>query len=358
VLSYEGRNRHAENMLRTIQFDNPEWTPCSVGFLPATWMKHREALEDVCLAHPRVFRGFKKGGRDFEDMWGQEQFELGRHTDCWGVVWDNIERGVAAHVKSGPLEDWSAFESWTPPDPMTQKGFGGQPDWDEVRERLDAAKARGRIATAYPVPHGFMYMTLTYLRGFGNYLCDIAVDDLRIRKLTSIVEDYMVAVTRKYLGLGVEYLHFGEDLGLQTALPMSPEMWRQWVKPSYEAIMGPCRDADVPVYLHTDGHVLEIIPDLIDVGVRVLNPQIGANGLDGLEEMAKGKVAIHLDLDRQMFPFVTPSEIEDHVGEAFERLYDKRGGLMLLAECGPDVPLENIHAICRSYERLCNLPEA
>jgi hypothetical protein len=320
-------------------------------------MKHREALEDVCLEHPRIFPGFKKGGRDFEDCWGQQTFELGRHTDCWGVVWENIERGVAAHVKNGPLEDWSAFESWTPPDPMKEKGFGAQTDWDEEAKRIEQAKAKGRFASAYPVPHGFMYMTLTYLRGFEGYLCDIAVDDPRIAELTSVVENYMVTVTQKYLDLGVEYLHFGEDLGMQTALPMSPEMWRKWIKPSYEAIFGPCRDKGVPIYLHTDGHILEIIPDLIEVGVRVLNPQIRANGLGGLAEIAKGKVAIHLDLDRQLFPFVTPSEIEDHIGEVFERLYSEAGGLMLLAECGPDVPLENIHAICRAYERLCNLPE-
>jgi hypothetical protein len=328
-----------------------------VGFLPATWIRHREALEDLCLEHPRVFRGFKKGGRDFDDVWSPS-YEEGTHVDCWGVVWENVERGMEAHVKRGPLEDWGAFESWEPPDPMTQNLFGPQPDWGKVGERFRAAKAKGNLASAGPLPHGFMYMLLTYLRGFEGYLPDIATDDPRIAELTSIVEGYNVAVTGKYLELGAEYLHFGEDLGMQTALPMSPGMWRERVKPSYEAIMGPCRDRGVPVYLHSDGHILEIVPDLIEVGVRVLNPQIRANGLDGLEEYAKGKVAINLDLDRQLFPFATPSEIEDHVGEAFERLHSERGGLMLLAECAPDVPLENIHAICRAYERLCNLPEA
>jgi hypothetical protein len=120
---------------------------------------------------------------------------------------------------------------------------------------------------------------------------------------------------------------------------------------------GPCRDRGIPVYLHSDGNILEIIPDLIEVGVRILNPQIRANGLQGLREVALGKVCLNQDLDRQLFPFATPGEIEDHIGEVFEGLYRPEGGLMLIAECGPDVPLENVEAICRSFEKLCRLPE-
>ena len=143
---------------------------------------------------------------------------------------------------------------------------------------------------------------------------------------------------------------------MQTALPMSPAMWRRVIKPAYECMFGPCRDRGVPVFLHSDGHLLEIIPDLIEVGVTTLNPQFRANGLDGLRAVAKGRVAIHLDLDRQLFPFATPGQLEDHVGEAFEALYDPRGGLSLGAECGPDVAPEKVDAICTALERVCRPP--
>jgi len=87
-----------------------------------------------------------------------------------------------------------------------------------------------------------------------------------------------------------------------------------------------------------------------------LNPQFRSNGLEGLKAVAKGKVALHQDLDRQLFPFATPSDIEEHIGQVFEELYLQEGGLMLYAECGPDVPLENIDAICRVLEAVCNPP--
>ena len=79
--------------------------------------------------------------------------------------------------------------------------------------------------------------------------------------------------------------------------------------------------------------------------------------MDGLKALAMGQVAINQDLDRQLFPFATPSEIEEHIGTVYEELYLPEGGLMLYAECEPDVSLTNIDAICTALERICNPPE-
>jgi hypothetical protein len=105
------------------------------------------------------------------------------------------------------------------------------------------------------------------------------------------------------------------------------------------------------VYLHSDGHILDIIPDLVECGMTVINPQIRANTLDGLVRVCKGKVCVNLDLDRQMFPFCGPADLDAHVKEAVVKLGSKDGGLMLSAECAPDVPLANIEAICQAFER-------
>ena len=103
--------------------------------------------------------------------------------------------------------------------------------------------------------------------------------------------------------------------------------------------------------MHTDGHIHEIIPDLIECGVNVVNPQIRANGLDNLVRVCKGKVCVNIDLDRQMFPFGTPADIDAHIREVVEKLGAPEGGLWLSAECAPDVPLENIEAICLALEK-------
>jgi len=356
MISTNGKNRRAVNTLKTITFDTPEWTPCNVGLMPATWMKYREDLEEIVLAHPRLFPGFQRGDVDFDfKELPNPLYELGRFVDCWGTVWENIERGLDSHPIGFPLENWDALESYVSPDPLTEDSFGPR-DWDEVKRSLNEARARGDIATAGGLQHGFMYMRLFYLRRFENLMMDMATDDARLQTVIRMVESYNSTVIRKNLELGPEMMGFGDDLGLQRILPMGPVLWRKYIKPSYMRMFAPCRAVDMPIRLHTDGHVVEIIPDLIEIGVRLLNPQIRANGLDGLVKMAKGQVALHQDLDRQLFPFATPSEIEDHIGEVFEALYLPEGGLMLHAECEPDVSLDNIEVICKTLEKICKPP--
>jgi len=354
MISYGGKTRRTVNFLKVIRFDGPEWVPCEVGIMPAAWMRHREALEEIVLAHPRLFPDYRKGEKDFDEV-PSVLYEPGYHTDCWGSVWRNIERGLDSIVVEEPLDEWENFERWRPPDPMKDDLFGPR-DWSRIERELEAARAGGEIPAGRALPHGFFYMRMMFLRGFENLMMDIATNEPRLHELISIVENHNVAVISRLLEMGAEYIVCGEDLGMQTSLPMSPATWRRFIKPSYEAMFGPCRERGVPVFLHTDGHILEIIPDLIETGVRVLNPQVRANGLDGLVKTARGRVAIRLDLDRQLFPFATPSQLEAHVGDAYEALFMPEGGLMLYAEIEQDVPLENVEAICCALEKFCRPP--
>ncbi len=145
-------------------------------------------------------------------------------------------------------------------------------------------------------------------------------------------------------------MSFGDDLGMQQRLPIHPKKWRPYLKPCFAEIYRPFREAGYYVYMHTDGHIIEIIPDLVDCGVNVVNPQVRANGLEALAETCKGKVCVDLDLDRQLFPSPPPQQIDDHVREAVEILGSPEGGLWLKAEIGEDVPLDNIAAIFTALE--------
>ena len=105
------------------------------------------------------------------------------------------------------------------------------------------------------------------------------------------------------------------------------------------------------VYMHTDGMIYEIMPDLQECGVDMINPQFRANGLDNLVRVCKGKIPINLDLDRQLFPFATPSQLDDHVREAVEAMYLPEGGLGLNIEIGMDVPLDNVAALLEAVRK-------
>ena len=141
---------------------------------------------------------------------------------------------------------------------------------------------------------------------------------------------------------------------------ISPDKFRQWIKPMFERIFRPIRDAGVPVSLSSDGRLTEIVDDLVECGVSAHDPQYRANTLEGIEKFYKGKMCINLDLDRQMFAFCHPNDIKEQVREAVERLSLPEGGLTMGCDViDANTPLENIEAMCQAGYEYClaNMPE-
>lgn len=310
-----------DDRIASMLFQRPERIPISVGILPAAWMKHREALDAIVARHPAIFGEQPSGQRDYDAVGGT--YVAGQHVDAWGCVWSNLKSGMEAIVTGHPVATREAVHSLKPPD--RDIGF----------------------------PHGFMFLRLTDLRGFEEMMLDFAEEPPELQMLIDIVLQYNLRQARNLLpntSKG-QIVYFGDDLGMQTSLPISPEKWRKYLKPCYAAIYSLFRDAGRYIYMHSDGHIVEIIPDLVECGVNVINPQVRANGLDNLATVCRGKVCVDLDLDRQLFPFATPEEIDAHVREAVEKLGLPEGGLWLKAEIGDDVPLENVEAIFTALER-------
>ena len=311
-----------EDRTKAMNFDHPELIPVSVYFLPAAWHKYRQALDEVINRHPAIFDSGAHNP-DYDAVSGT--YVQGNHVDVWGCVWSNIHTGNEAIVTSHPV-----------------------PTREMVRALLIPSADAG-------LPHGFMYLRLADLRGFEELMIDFAEEPPELQILIDKVLTYNLRQAQQLLarlkGKTGEMVYFGDDLGNQTALPISPAKWRKYLKPCYQQIYKPFIDAGHHIYMHTDGHIHEIIPDLVDVGVKVINPQSRANGLDNLARVCKGKVCMDLDLDRQLFPVGTPAEIDAHVREAVEKLGSPAGGLWLKAEINYEVPLENIEAICTALEK-------
>jgi len=308
--------------IKAIEKQGPGRIPVRVGILPAAWMKHREALDKIVRGHPVIF-GEQNKERDYDSVWSNTYIE-GEHVDAWGCVWSNVKTGMEAIVTGHPAPTREAVHALAIP---------------EQDDRM---------------PHGFMFLRLADVRGFDEIMMDFAEEPPELQLLIDKVLAYnlrQVKIRIENVREPASIIWFGDDLGMQNSLPISPEKWRRFLKPCFEQIYAPVKEAGHYVYMHTDGHILEIIPDLVDCGVDVLNTQVGANGLAALADACKDRVCVDLDLDRQQFPFWTPEDIDRHVKEAVETLGAPEGGLWLNAEVGDDVPLENVEAICCALER-------
>jgi hypothetical protein len=304
-----------------------------VGLSYPVWCEYKERLDWLEKFSSRIHVGISRSsGRPVNS----------KATDPWDCEWiyplDSLDGIVTRH----PIANWADLASYKPPD------ADAFTDWEKTEEKFAEAKANGTVARG-GTDHGFVFLRMTYLRGYNDFMTDVGEGDPRLFDLIKIIEDYWFGVAKRYVEAGADLVSFGDDLGLQDRLPISPSAWRKYIKPTYMRIFQYLRSNGVYVHLHTDGYIVDIIPDLLDCGVSILNPQELVNGLDTLRDLARGKVFLDLDIDRQSItPFGTPQECEQHIASCVKTLGSPNGGLHLVWGVYPHTPYKNIEATVRA----------
>lgn len=325
-----------EKYLKNTMLDGEPEVRSRIHIWYQVWEEVGESLKWLEDFSPYVSVGMdRKSGRQA----GSEA------TNIWGERWIYPLESHDGLCVGHPIFDWADLKTYQPPDPDKHT------DWEQAKKNVEKARSEGRVSSG-GTDHGFIFLRLTYLRGFSNLMMDIADERPELDELIEIVEGYWFEVVKRWVDLGVDIVGFGDDLGLQTSLPMSPASWRKYIKPSFQRIFSHCRSNGVHVSLHTDGYIVDIIPDLIECGVSRLNPQDFVNGLDNLVHLAKGKVYLHLDIDRQnIMVFGTPEEIDAHIFDCVRKLGSPKGGLDFMWYAFPPTPKENIEAAARAMHK-------
>ncbi|MGN1345175.1 MAG: uroporphyrinogen decarboxylase family protein [Eubacteriales bacterium] len=313
------------SLIQAVRMEFPDTIPVSISILPAAWIHYGDELQRLIDQYPQFFHGSKIDHQHIVEHL-PPSYHKGTYIDEWNCEWNNERDGNEAIVTGHPLK--------TEDDVYTLK----------LPEQRD-----GRL------PHGFMYLRLLDLCGFENAMMYFAEEDKTIDVLIDKVLEYNIYQIAAILPRMGEMVSFGDDLGMQNGLAIGAERWRKYLKPCYRKMYGMIK-AYKPsqlIYMHTDGCIYEIMPDLVECGVDMINPQFRANGIEHLVRVCRKEqiIPINLDLDRQLFPFATRSQIFDHVAECVESLYMPEGALGLNVEFNYDIPLENMAAILDAAEK-------
>ena len=308
-------------ILKAMDYAHPAEIPVFAGALPAARKLHGKAIDNILKKYPAFFDA-DAIDRGVTSM--AITYYAGSHVDPWGCVWENLQEGMEAYVKGHPLPN---------------------------REDIRTLKAP---ETDMGLPHGFMYLRLLDLRGFEEAMMDFAEEPDELGQLIDTVCAYNVRQMDLFCRSNPEtpLVFVGDDLGMQQGLAIGAQKWRKWMKPAFKRIYHVAHAAGKKVYMHTDGDIVEIMPDLVDAGVNMINPQFRANGIDRLVKTCKGKIPIMLDLDRQLLPFGSPQDMRDHVREAVMKMYLPEGGLGINLEIGMEVPLENVDALLGALDEM------
>jgi hypothetical protein len=212
--------------------------------------------------------------------------------DEWGVGWRSSGR-LWGHADVCPLADLSALQNYQFPQVITDEQLA------LVKLMIEAGTASGKyVVGADPIG---TYERLRSLMGFENLMVAMYDDRNRFEVLLDKLTDMTIDVVRTYAGLGgVHGFMTWDDWGLQTNLQINPAYWRKLFKPRYARIVEACHNASMHYVLHSCGFIWAIIPDLIEIGVDVL--QIDQPRLMGVERLADafgGKVCFWNCVDIQ-----------------------------------------------------------
>ena len=253
-------------------------------------------------------------------------------------------------MKEHPLKNWNQLKEFRVPSLPYEK----EEYFKEFKESIEKSHRAGYYVAIWGCCFrgGFnLFERMQWLRGIENFFVDLVANRKEVEKLAdTITEEYLLKGVKYLAEAGVDGFYLADDWGSQKSLLISPKMWREMFKPRYQKVIDFAHGQEIDVIFHSDGYIMEIIPDFIEMGVDVLYPQFSCVSFEKLAKVSKGKICIFTDVDRQyLLPYGKPSEIKKYVKNMIRTLATPKGGLILRGSVGPEVPLENVKAMYEAF---------
>ncbi len=225
--------------------------------------------------------------------------------------------------------------------------------WEGFHERVAKIKEEGFAAMFSAVQ---IFEPAWYLRGMENLLVDMMTNEEMAEACLERIARVQARLCAKLAEAGIDIIVYGDDVGTQKSLMMSLELWRKFIRPVTERVIKAAKEicADVICYYHSDGVINEIIPELIEIGVDVLNP-VQPECMDPVEikKLYGDRLSFWGTVGTQTtMPFGTREDVENNVKQMIETV-GKGGGLVLAPThlLEPEVPWENILAFVDAVKK-------
>jgi Uroporphyrinogen decarboxylase (URO-D) len=349
--------KHRDRVLTALSHEIPDRCPMQISFTPefASRLSREMELGIEKIHNPHG------GGNTYElerhldeDMlltsvgWANSYYQdAAEYIDEWGVGWRSVEyttpygAGCYTEFSHHPLADDRAIDSYQPPDP-TRPELYREAEWVLQNFKNEYWIVGVTVTT--------MFECAWALRGYERMLSDFALNPEIAERLLDFPYEYHLTAAKKLTQMGVDMIWIGDDVGAQKAMLISPKMWRKFLKPRMANFIAELKaiNPQLKVAYHSDGFIYPIIPDLIEIGLDVLNP-IQPASLDPvrLKQDFGDKLCFWGSIDEQhTLPFGSPSDVRNEVQTRLETL-GKNGGLII----GPthhvqlDTPMENFWAM-------------
>ena len=336
----DNMNNPKKRVIKTLEFDNPEQIPTQLWDLSWAEIYYPEELRNIRMKFPDdlisapdlINKPIKTIGNEYK---------IGKYVDEWGCVFENRQNGIVGEVKNPIIKTWDDLDALHIPNDILSLQS------ENINNFCQQNSDKFIISPCCARP----FERIQFLRGSENIYTDFYENKNEFEALLNSIHNFNCKRLESWAKTKVDALFFMDDWGAQNSLLISPDMWRDIFKPLYQEYVDIAHKNNKYIFMHSDGHILSIFPDLIEIGIDAVNSQIFAMGVKNLNKF-KGQITFWGEIDRQnILPNYNQGEIKNVIVEVYNELYSN-GGIIGQCEFGPGAKPENIYAVLDTWKKM------
>jgi len=333
--------KSSERVIKTLEFETPDRVPRNFWRLPGTKMFRQNDIDRVLRKFPEDITildfQYPKGKRQQGSRYKKQEIA----TDEWGCKWHAAEDGVAGEVKQHPLTDISNVKNLAAPYEILDGA-----DFESA-DRMCAQTENFTLAWTTVRP----FERMQFLLGTENLFVELMYGSKDLYQLRKILHDFYMEEIKRWVQTDVDGISFMDDWGSQQSLLISPRLWREFFKPLYKDYCDLIHSKGKYAFMHSDGHIAQIYPELIEVGIDALNSQLFCMDIEDLGKKHKGKITFWGEIDRQyILPFGSKEKVAEAVKRVKNALWMPEGGIIAQCEFGLNDPVQNIETVFETWD--------
>jgi uroporphyrinogen decarboxylase len=331
-----------ELVIRTLSFASPQRIPRQCWILPWALKRYPEETARLGIEYPDDIIPVQ-GMYTVPQKNKGNRYEAGTYIDEWGCIFNNIHSGLMGVPVEPLIRDWNDLDHFHGPDEMLA---------------VDTKQVNAFCAET----DKFTYSN-SWIRPFERYqfirttelaMMDIALDSHEMEILIGRIHEHYLKETEAWAKTDIDAIGIMDDWGMQKGMIVSPDHFRKYYKPLYKEYVSIARKYGKYVFMHSDGNIKEIIPDIIEIGIDALNSQLFCMDIEELGKKFRGKITFWGEIDRQsVLTSGDMADVEKAVKIVYDNLYSE-GGLIGQCEFGPAALPENIFSVFDCWNKINN----
>jgi len=333
-----------ELVYKTLEFENHnDRVPRDLWTLPWAASHFPEELFRIQQDFPGDFTATDPCYKE-KDISKGDGYKVGKSIDAWGCIFENKMDGYIGEVKEALLPVIDEDTDW---DDISRIHFPVEWFSFDIDQVNAQCRSTDKFVQSGACPRPFEQ--LQFIRTTEQLYIDMMLMTSGFLNFISKMHTFYCDLLEKWAKTDVDCLNIMDDWGAQQSLLIDPELWRKVFKPMYNDFVDIAHRAGKKIFMHSDGHILSIYPDLIELGIDALNSQIFCMGIDNLRQFT-GKITFWGEIDRQhILPYATTDEVKTAVHTVREALW-QNGGAIAQCEFSVGSNPNNVYTVYKAWQ--------